>query len=1001
MAHGTSRRRHPQGGVSALLMLLAASFSSNAGAGASSSIHFDIPAGDALKTLQQFGDQAHVESMLYSSDVVRGVRTNAVRGELTMEQALAQMLAGSDLVFEVADDLTFATIERGRNKNETGSAEVQTTQMSAAANARDSARGPPDVPPQAFAKVTDLEEVVITGTLMHGVLDIMSPLAVIGSSEMKRTAYATVQEALQTLTFTSNAGPSEDVGGLGNFARGSSVNLRGLGSGATLVLIDGYRQPLSGTQGDFIDVSNIPWSAVERIEVLPDGASALYGSDAIAGVVNIVMRKDLAGAETWARLGSASGGPDEKLIAQLFGTSWRSGRVLMAYQYSERNALPATDRDYSANADKSSRGGTDHRISNGAPGNILDPRTLEPAYGIPRDQDGSSLTLDDVLASDVNLLNRNAVKDLLPEKRIHSFYLNHSQTFGDKTELFTEGRFSKANVNLQLFAFDQVLNVPAGNPYAVNPFPGLPYVLVGYSFLNDLGPTRANGDVQTYSGTLGVKQSIGDTWRLRLSGSYGRETMVTTTRNVPDQQALSKALASTDPVTAFNAFGDGRHNSVSVIESIRSTQINQASSDVLSGTLVADGTVAALRSGDVKLAIGSEVRSERFGNAVGGDMPFTRKVESAFGELSVPIVGQANEPRATPRLELSLAGRYERYDDFGATWNPKIGVRWAPWNFLKLRTSWGTSFKAPKLADLNDASHNLDALALLKDPSSSSGFSPVLFSIGNNPDLEEESSSTWTAGIDITLPAVPQSSLSVTFYSIDYTNRIVLPGLPSPSDILLQEDQWRSVINRNPSQSDIEAVCASPFYLGSVNQCRNTPIAAIVDYHYRNLSSTEVRGLDLNFDQTLETSRGSFRFGLSGSYLFSFEQAASNSSRMVGVADTVGNPLSLRLRGSAEWYQHRWDLPGFGVNLAVDHKGSYEDIDASDAHNVAAFTTVDLRFSYRTSKLEGALGSLEFSLNASNIFDRAPPFIDREDGYDLSNMDPYGRVVSLGIQKNW
>jgi iron complex outermembrane receptor protein len=289
----------------------------------------------------------------------------------------------------------------------------------------------------------------------------------------------------------------------------------------------------------------------------------------------------------------------------------------------------------------------------------------------------------------------------------------------------------------------------------------------------------------------------------------------------------------------------------------------------------------------------------------------------------------------------------------------------------------------------------------MKDPLSPSGSSVVLYTQGNNPDLKEETASTWTAGVDLAFRSLPQSSLSLTYYSIKYTDRIVLPGYPSLLDILLQGEQWAPVINRNPSSADIEAICSSPFFFGSVEQCRSTPVAAIIDYHYRNLSSSRMNGIDASFDQSLDTSRGSFRFGLRGTYLLSFDQAASRASPMVSILDTAANPLSLRLRGTAEWYQHHVDMPGWGASLAVDHSGGYRDTDADSVRGVAGFSTVDLSLSYRTSATDGLLGDVEFRLNAANVFNRDPPFLDREDGYDLSNSDPYGRVLSLGIQKKW
>jgi hypothetical protein len=251
------------------------------------------------------------------------------------------------------------------------------------------------------------------------------------------------------------------------------------------------------------------------------------------------------------------------------------------------------------------------------------------------------------------------------------------------------------------------------------------------------------------------------------------------------------------------------------------------------------------------------------------------------------------------------------------------------------------------------------------------------------------------------LRSLPDSSFSLTYYSINYTDRIVLPGLPSLSDILLQEQQWAPVIKRNPSSSDIEAVCSSPVFFGSVEQCRNTPVAAIIDYHYRNLSSTRVKGLDASFDQSRDTSHGNFRFGFRGTYLLRFDQAASNASPMTSILDTAGNPLSLRLRGTVEWNQHRQDMPGWGAGLTIDHSGGYRDADADSVRGVAGFTAVDLNLSYRTPRTDGFLSDLEFGLNAANVFNSNPPFIDREDGYDLSNYDPYGRVLSLGIQKKW
>ena len=130
--------------------------------------------------------------------------------------------------------------------------------------------------------------------------------------------------------------------------------------------------------GDFVDVSNIPTAAIERIEILPDGASALYGSDAIAGVVNIILRDDFQGAETQVKYGGTPGGRDETVVSQLLGTHWDSGKAMLVYEYSDGTPLDASARGYAANTDKRPYGGADYRSFYSYPGNILDPNTLQP-----------------------------------------------------------------------------------------------------------------------------------------------------------------------------------------------------------------------------------------------------------------------------------------------------------------------------------------------------------------------------------------------------------------------------------------------------------------------------------------------------------------------------------------------------------------------------------------------------------------------------------------------
>ncbi|MEJ0036702.1 MAG: TonB-dependent receptor [Gammaproteobacteria bacterium] len=988
------------------LLIVLASFATTAAWAGGPKILYNIPAGDASKTLHIYLQQTPIE-MLYLAEKVRGRRTNAVSGNLEASEALERMLEGTDLKYSFTADFSFATVKT-REELQSGSDEPRVDVATASTRQMESRAQTESM--RALFGDQKLEEVLVTGTLIRGVVDMTSPLEFVTKKELKKTPYATVQDALQALPVNMGSTFNEAFGGTGNYARGVAANLRGLGAGATLVLINGHRQAYSGIQADFVDLSNIPWSAVERIEVLPDGASALYGSDAIAGVVNVIMRQDVSGAETQARYGFAQGGADQRLISQSFGTSWDDGNALISYQYSERTVLATSARDYTANEDQRPLGGTDHRSISSNPGNILDPATFLPAYAIPSGQPGASLTVADLISGSANLENRNVDSDLLPDRKAHSLYLNANQKLGDRFELFGDARFNRSDVRQIGNAAEQILRVPSTNAFAgrVNPYGGVPFVVVGYSFQDDLGQLETSADVRSYAGTFGAKARMGDTWSLNLSGTRGSEILRFVGGNLINFSALSAALADPDPATAFNPFGDGSNTNPATVEKIRLTQRDQSRSQISSVNFVADGTLMKWETGSLRLAAGGEWRSEGLekssmrGTTLRPSVDVGRTVRSAFAELSVPLIGQPNDARAVPRLELSLAGRYEEYSDFGTTANPKIGLRWVPFDALKLRGSWGTSFRAPKLADVYDSSTNAASLALLRDPLSPAGSSIVLVREGSNPDLREEVAQTWTAGVDFAPGSIPGLGISLTYYSISYNDRIVVPGPTPLTDILSQGDKWTTVINRQPTREEINSVCESPAYAGGgVAQCESASVGAIVDLRLRNLAVTRVKGLDLKVDRSLTTDLGTFDFGLNGGYVLSFRQAASNALPTSSVLNTVGNPTALRMRGTADWYQYGFDKPGFGASLTIDRFGGYEDVQSLSRVSVSPLTTVDLKASYRTLSGNGLLDDLEFSLNGSNLLNAAPPFVDRSLGFDTINAQPYGRVISFGLQKRW
>ena len=971
--------------VSPLVFVLSVS----ALAHAESMLHFSIPPGDAIKTLQLFLTQSGV-GMLYTSDDVQGVTTQAVSGDLTVEQALRQMLAGTDLEIKFEPDHAYVWISR-KDKSAAPADPGPTGRNPSERDPADDSGRSREVHRFGASSSEELDEVVVTGTLLHNVLDVVSPLQVVRRADGETTAYATVEDMLQTLPLISRSGPNESYLSTGNFTRGVSANLRGLGAGATLVLVDGHRQAVSGNDGDFVDLSGIPWSAVDRIEVLADGASALYGSDAVAGVVNVIMRKDRSGRETIGRLGTTRDGASEQLVSQLSAWDWSSGHVLASYQYSERGKLAADARDYAASSDKRPFGGSDFRSVRASPGNVLDPVTLVPAYAIPA---GGARSVSDLLAGTVNLQDRNEVLDLLPHRQTHSGFLSASQEVGT-AQLFLEARVTSRQIHQRSFAVDQNLFVPASNPYAVNPFPGTPFTVVAYSFVDALGPIVLSATSLGTSATAGVRKLFGDTWHVELSGTHGSERAAFRAPNQTDPDRLFTALAGADAATRFNPFGANTAQAIAFIQAQRNDLTRSALSEA---TVIADGTLWQSEHAMAKLAVGATRRRESLSRTLPASGSFARSVSAGFAELGIPIAPRVSSLGSFPRFELSLAARAEHYSDFGGTTNPNISMKWAPSRALRIRTSWGKSFRAPLLVNVYDANFSAEGLAVFADPKSPTGQSPVLFRAGSNRDLSEETATTWTAGLDFAPEAVPVHA-SITYFNVDYRHRIIQPGAAFSLDILREESQWASVINRNPTPAQIDAICDSIYFRGNRTQCHATPVAAVIDLRYRNLLATYTSGFDASFDGTSETRIGPISVNARLAYMLNFKQRNSETVPATDVLDTVGNPLALKFRVGVDWHQYGRDLQGWSASAALEHGGAYSD--GSDGSRVRAFDSFDAAVGYRTASGQGLLSDMTLELTAANLFNAPPPFVNREAGYDIANATPFGRVVALEATKRW
>lgn len=976
---------------------------------------FDVPAQSLDQSLAAVSRAAKI-NVLVDSTLVAGRRAPALKATLSADEAFSRLLDGTGLQHSFVDSHTVSVTAVITARPATIGAVTQqpapivTADAAASASLRSNevVRSADSANSVALEPV-QLEEVLVTGSHIPGRASAGSRVIVISHDDIDRSGQATAQGVLRTLPQNFIGGVSDedrsDRATTGNFAAGSSANLRGLGPNATLVLVNGRRVTPSGTNGSFSDLTSIPPAAIERIEILTDGASAVYGSDAVGGVINFILRKDYEGIELRFRGGEASGGGDEQQAALTAGHVWSTGSGLFGYQFSRREPLRRGDRAYTASDDLRPFGGSDYRRTFSNPGNILNAAG-QPAFAIPANQDGTDLDVSDLLPGAINYQRNTGAVDLLPEQRQHSVYLNLNQQLGDVVDAFLDSRYGARTTTYLRAAPTQTIRVPATNPFYVNPAGGTAPVAIAYDFADDFGLLPNDADTKSFATTIGLIGRFANAWESTLSAQYSREDLTYETTGI-NNAALTARLADPNPATAFNPFGDGSHTARSVIDAIRGIQHEEATSRLWGATWVASGPIATLPTGDLRSAFGLDYRREELhatqvstNTNSSSAKDVGRGVTAVFAELSVPLVDPHLAWRGLQALDLSLAGRFERYSDFGDTFNPKAGLRAVPFDGLALRATWGHSFRAPGLVDRVETTGTSVILQPFSDPLSTqpNRLSNVLYRSGNNADLSEETASVWTFGIDTTDQIVRGLTTSVSYYRIAFKDRIA-PGGPAGAqvlNILFQPDEWRSIITRNPSAEQIASLCNSPQFFGSVSTCLNTPIAAIVDGRLRNLAEVRTQGIDLSAQMNWSSPVGAIRTGLTGNYVLRFERAVTSTSPFVDLVDTVGNPPSLRLRAELSWTRGALSAASF-----VNYTGSYDDPIRQPTRTVGSWTTADLRLAYQ-SRHPGWLNKLQVALGATNIFDRAPPFVDNPFlGYDSANATLIGRVVSAQLSKEW
>lgn len=884
----------------------------------------------------------------------------------------------------------------------TGSVQAQTIPPTQAPASADPVTAEND--PAATAAAQDdtaAGDIVVTGSRIRGVAPVGSSVIAVGRADFKATSAVSTADLFKDVPQAINIGVNETnrgaQGGAGNITYVNSVNLRGIGPSATLTLLNGHRLPGSGTGGNLSDTSIVPLLALQRVEVVADGASAIYGSDAVAGVVNLILRRDLNGVEMNARNGVADNYTTRQYGIAV-GKKWATGQLMLTYEHSYHSALSGLDRDY-IRSDQRAFGGPDFRVTTCNPGTITSGGVT---YAIPVGG-VTQATAGALVPGTSNRCDIGAFTDVIPKITKDGVVATFSQDITSGIRIIGDAFWYKRSFVRNIAATAQTLTVPNTNAFFVRPAGTNPTSqTVNYFFGRELGNSLAyDGGSETYQGTIGVQVDLPRGWKAEVNGSFGRNKDSAFNYGV-NAAALTAALASSDPATAFNPYGGGNSAAVSsaIGNFVALAAIGRTRQTQLQAKL--DGSLFALPGGDVRLAVGGEYNrvrvangtyTGRIGSLTGTVFNLGRSFTSAYGELLIPLFGANNAIGGIQKLDIDIAGRYDSYSDVGDTWNPKIGVNYSPVDGLMLRGSYGTSFRAPNLGSLVSSNPSL-TVQNFPDPLSATGFTQGYAWTEGNLNLQPETATTWSLGADLTPRALPGFSLTLSYFNVKYEGQI--SSLLGDLSVLQRAALFGSFITRNPSAEFVQS-------LTSRLPIRGVALAnpgVIVDARPANLGITQTDGIDFSARYRFETNRaGTFQIGANGIYYFTYKVAQLPAAPVLERLGFINYPVEYRVRGNLGWSKD-----GFAVSTFANYVPSYKNDTINPVQKIKSWTTVDLDLSYTISNTNfPGLDTATFNLNATNLFDRDPPYAalapsgNQSGGFDVQNSNPLGRLITVGV----
>jgi iron complex outermembrane receptor protein len=834
-----------------------------------------------------------------------------------------------------------------------------------------------------------LQTVIVTGSVIKRTdFETPSPVQVMTAQDLQQSGYTSVSDVLRNLS-ANGAGTLSQSFGLAFAGGGSGVALRGLTVGGTLTLVDSERMipyPLSDDgQRNFVDITQIPFNVIDHIDVLKDGASAEYGSDAIAGVVNVVLKKTFTGAQFTADAGttSKSDGTTEHL-AGIWGIGDLGSDGYNAYisaEFRHQDPILLSNRSGAwTNLNYLPYGGYDTRYGspNSAPasstlpailgGYVLDPNATATT---PANTFGASTVFLHPTASCQNYASfeaggciYNPPFQLQPQTGNLDILSRLTKNLGGDWQAVVTGSLFRSEAEqvgqnnapyASLFSGvnTTTLNaVSAGVP--PNPVTTAPILLpVGAPNNPFTSPAALMADFPQ----LGMSQTqfVTNTYRLfgdirgsaagwdidgTLGWMYSELTATNSGFIIPGALAATAAsgfnFTTATPGQLAQAFaptdGEKDTNTMEVVDLHGTRELAQLPGGALSVALGA-GMYHLYKNSPAPTTVGEGLQLGNNAFVLGGQTD-----TNAYLEFVAPII---------KGLEIDAAGRFDRYNTYGSSVTPKFGVKYSPFKLLTLRGTYGKGFRAPNAAESGEAAQGFSGgsyndTVLCPNPTNpnAAGNFPTqcnrgLVALGvSNPDLQPEKSTNWTAGIILT----PLDNTSISF---DYWDIKVNQDIQSGFNVLgLCESAPTSSACQNPNLFPIVRgpQVTLPFCTSTGNCTTQelTPVGTVLyqAFPYLNLTQTHVSGLDMDLASRFDIgSAGRLNASLNYSHTFHYIFGlAGDSVDLAGthgpqiISGDTGNPKDRAVASLA------WDLGPWNVTASVNYVGTYNLTDPTSGY---------------------------------------------------------------------